>query len=223
MKSRIVIVAWVLGVSLCCGQGTVPVNPAPGSQGNVPGATLSVAGVVTPPLGIPSTSFNALGAGALSASASIMWVMAGIPVATGPSTNLLLGVDGGSAAPLALLVSSEPSTLSCAFPGPPCGLQPWLPGSQGTPFGQFHLGPAPFALVDGIGLGLNAAPSVNLGPTGNFTAQGTAPWSNTGMLGSPDNHTVQALVGDPAAPFGFSLSAAFALPKISVQCPVCAQ
>jgi len=200
----------ILAVTLLLGSvvtaqnpGYAVVIPAPGTQQNSPNASLLSSGYMTEN-GAPSPNSTILGPA--SPSTSLCWVSGpNLPPSNQVFTQTLT-VTGLPGQPLILAATFTLGQFICGgFAGAPCATGPYFPNAIPTPFGQYHLDFPPIGIIDSVGVlgGVNLTLDAagQLGFTISYPFSNTAPWG-TGHV------TFQGLVLDPAAPLGYTFTAA---------------
>ena len=108
--------------------------------------------------------------------------------------------------PLALGLSVLPAGLSCGgSTGTSClaGGSPF--NNQLTPYGRYHLTPTPEILFDGISASHPHPAALDM--NGQFSLNGTMAIDTVSNGGSERRLAIQAIVVDPSAPGGLTLSA----------------
>jgi hypothetical protein len=182
------------------------VFPSPGSQANSATAALWMTAIVQAPGELASPLVNVMGAGSLSST--LAYTAFGSTTFPQPGTMALAGaLRGTPGAPLVLGLSVRIGGTFCGgFAGWPCMTGPLLFASIPTPFGTYHLDPAPLILLDGIG---GTAPPAALDAMGQFPLAATLPVDTQTNGGMEGHFAVQAAILDPGSPGGLSLTAAF--------------
>jgi hypothetical protein len=134
---------------------------------------------------------------------------AGATVPSAGSATINVTLEGTANAPFILAVSVVPGSRPCGGPQfVPCMATPTLFSSTASPFGIYHLGASPILVLDGVSPGPNPG---SISPQGSYPLNATVPIGTAANGGIEQRFGVQALVADPTAPAGFTLSACFNL------------
>lgn len=208
MIQRTLLFLFAIGLPLLAASQPVTqtaVFPSSPSQANTPGAALHLSGVFRSPGEAPAPVPAILGPG--SPSTTVCYTSFGSTTFPAPGQWSLAGsVHGAAGAPFAIAAGIQPGSSFCGgFAGWPCMTGPLLLGSQATPMGILHLGPAPIMLLDGI---WGLAPPAFLDPAGTVSLAAAGVIDTVTNGGVEMSFSIQAAVTDPASPSGISLTAA---------------
>lgn len=178
---------------------------SPGSQANTAPACLVMSGSAMAPGGLAQGFPGSIGL--WDPSTTFAFQCDGSQTGVAPGGVGYIGyVGGGNNQPFALGVAQIPSAFTCGGPaGTPCMTQASLFSSIPTPYGLFHLGLNFSIVMDGTNASHPVQSSLN--PIGRYTLVGSFPVNTVANGGTEGRLAVQALVADPAAATGLTLSA----------------